>query len=254
MMTLTCIGTGTAAPEANHVCSGYLLQGHGVRVLFDCGNGVVHNMARLGIAWADLTHLALTHFHNDHIGDVPFLFFAWKHGLRPARSEPVVVIGPHGTKTLIERLARIFGTHVTDPGFEVNVEELRSGDELRLNGTVRVRAGKTKHTEESLAYRVEAESASFCYTGDTGPDGDVGIFAQGADVLLMECSVPDDEAMETHLSPSGVADMARIALPKRLLLTHVYPQLDRAVLPRLVQEAGWPGAVAVASDGEGFEI
>ncbi|HSJ06959.1 MAG TPA: MBL fold metallo-hydrolase [Longimicrobiales bacterium] len=253
-MILTCIGTGTAAPESDRVCSGYLLDGHGLRILFDCGGGVVHGMARLGVAWPDLTHLVLTHFHNDHIGDVPLLFFALKHGLRPPREEPLTVIGPHGTRKLLHRMAELFGEHVSDPGFPVDVVELADGEDRRLAGVVSIRARKSRHTPESLAFRVEADSSSFCYTGDTGVSGDLAIFAQGADILLTECSVPDEEAMETHLSPAGVAEMARIALPKRLVLTHVYPQLDRTAVPGLVRTAGWPGSVAVPRDGEMFEL
>jgi ribonuclease BN (tRNA processing enzyme) len=253
-MRLTCAGTGTAAPEADRACSGYLVEHGPIRLLLDCGGGVVHSLARLGLAWQEITHLAITHFHNDHIGDVPLLFFAWKHGMRPGRSQPLVVVGPRGTRRLLRRLARTFGDHVKDPGFPVQVVELEPGAELRLGDEVRLRAAKTHHTTESLAFRVEAAGRSLCYTGDTGPSQAVGIFAQAADALLVECSVPDDDAMDTHLTPSQVADMARVALPGRILVTHVYPQLDRAAIPALVREAGWGGDVAAVADGETFEF
>jgi ribonuclease BN (tRNA processing enzyme) len=253
-MHLTCIGTGTAAPEAEHVCSGYLLESHGLRLLFDCGGGVVHRMARLGIDWRDITHLVLTHFHNDHIGDVPLLFFAWKHGMRPGRSQPLTLIGPKGVRRLIQQMADVFGGHLSEPGFEIVMREMHDGEELRLDATTRLLAASTPHTEESLAYRVETDARSFCYTGDTGPSHDVAIFAQGVDLLLTECSVPDEEAMETHLTPSRVAEMARTALPRRLLLTHVYPHLDRDRLPDLVRASGWPATIDVAWDGATYEV
>jgi ribonuclease BN (tRNA processing enzyme) len=253
-MHLTCIGTGTAAPEADHVCSGYLLEATGLRLLLDCGGGVVHAMARRALPWRDITHLAITHFHNDHIGDVPLLFFAWKYGMRPARSQPLMVIGPKGTKRLIDRMADIFGGHLSEPGYDVDVVEIAPAAELRLSDGVRLRAAKTPHTEESLAYRVESETRSLCFTGDTGMSEAVAIFAQAADILLIECSVPDEEAMDTHLTPSRVAEMARIALPRRLLLTHVYPQLERDRLPDLVREGGWPALVEIAQDGERYEV
>jgi ribonuclease BN (tRNA processing enzyme) len=253
-MYLTCIGTGTAAPEAEHVCSGYLLESHGLRLLLDCGGGVVHRMARLGVEWRDITHLVLTHFHNDHIGDVPLLFFAWKHGMRPGRSQPLTLIGPRGTRRLIQTMADVFGGHLSDPGFDVGIVEINGGQELRLDATTRLLATSTPHTEESLAFRVETDARSFCYTGDTGPSSDVAIFAQGVDMLLIECSVPDEESMDIHLTPSNVADMARTALPRRLLLTHVYPHLDRDRLPELVRAGGWPASIEVARDGAVYEV
>jgi ribonuclease BN (tRNA processing enzyme) len=253
-MHLTVIGSGTAAPEPDRVCSGFLLETHGVRALLDCGGGVVHNLARMRRDWQGITHLVLTHFHNDHIGDVPLLFFAWKHGMRPARSEPLTVIGPKGTKKLIQRMAKIFGSHLDEPDFDVAYQEMAAGDEVRLADVVRLRTGKSRHTEESLSYRFEVDGRSFCYTGDTGFSHDLAIFAQAVDALLIECAVPDEEEMETHLTPQQVAAMARVALPKRLLITHVYPQLDRARVPELVRLGGWPAKVEVVADGDCIEL
>jgi ribonuclease BN (tRNA processing enzyme) len=251
---LRCVGTGVAAPDGERVCSGYVLEVGGLRVLLDCGAGVVHGMARQGVEWRGITHLVLTHFHNDHIGDVPMLFFAWKHGMWPGRAKPLTVIGPEGTGRLLDRMADVFGGHLRDFGFDVTIDEVEAGAERWLTDVVRLATAKTPHTDESLAYRVEAGGRSFCYTGDTGPGDEVAGFAQGVDALLMECSLPEEHAMPTHLTPSQAARLARLALPRRLLLTHVYPQLDRAALPGLVHEAGWRGAVDVVADGDVIEV
>jgi ribonuclease BN (tRNA processing enzyme) len=253
-MLLTCLGSGTAALEPDRVCSGYLLETSGLRLLLDCGGGVVHSMARLGVDWQTPTHLVLTHFHNDHIGDVPLLFFAWKWGMRPPRTEPVIVIGPSGTRQLLRRMADIFGDHLSEPHFPLVVEEIEAGGERRLNDAVRLRAFKTPHTPESLAYRIDADSGSFCYTGDTGPSTDLGVFARAVDALLVECSLPDGEAIAMHLTPSQVAALARVAQPRRLLVTHVYPQLHRSHVPALVLAAGSPVHAEMLQDGARLEI
>ena len=39
-------------------------------MLVDCGAGAVFRMAQLGIDWRTITHLALTHFHADHTGQL----------------------------------------------------------------------------------------------------------------------------------------------------------------------------------------
>lgn len=253
-MQLTCIGTGTAHPRAERAGAGFLLETAGLRMLFDCGPGVVHGMARFHADWRGVTHVVLTHFHNDHIGDVPALFFAWMYGMQPVRSAPLLVIGPKGTAKLLDAMAEVFGKHLSETPFELQVKEMTDGEEVRLNDVARIRACSTPHTENSLAYRIDAQGQSFCYTGDTGMSESLGIFAQAVDALLVECSLPAEEAMAEHLTPAQLAQLARIALPRRLLVTHVYPQLDIFELPYLVRDGGWPAAVEIVKDGQRIEI
>jgi ribonuclease BN (tRNA processing enzyme) len=253
-MLLTCVGTGTAHPRADRAAAGFLLETAGLRILFDCGPGVVHGMARQHADWRGITHVVLTHFHNDHIGDVPALFFAWMYGMTTPRSQPLTVIGPAGTAKLLGALADVFGRHLSEPPYALNIVELEDAAELRLNDVARIRACSTPHTENSLAYRIDAQGQSFCYTGDTGMSESVAIFAQAVDALLIECSLPAELAMAEHMTPAAVAQFARIALPRRLLVTHVYPQLDVFELPILVREGGWPAAVEVVNDGQRIEI
>ena len=116
-MRLTTIGTGTAAPSPGRVSSGHLVHCGGARVLLDFGSGVVHRMADLGLRWQEISHIALTHFHNDHVGDLPTLVFAWRHGDLPPRSAPVEIIGTVGTADLVDRMAAAFGDWLREPGF-----------------------------------------------------------------------------------------------------------------------------------------
>ena len=253
-MNLTVIGCGMAVPDAERVCSGYHLATHGVALLFDCGPGVVHRMATLGVAWQEITHLCITHFHNDHTGDVAALFFAWKWGMLPARSAPLTVIGPRGMQRKLAQLAAAFGDHVSATPFPLHVDEMEPGERRLLGDVVQVGATKTPHTAESLAYRVDAPGASFGYTGDTADSADVGAFMQGVHTLVMECSLPDDMPNPVHLTPTTAARMANLAQPKRLVLTHAYPQLARDTLPEVMRTVGWQGATLIARDGMELEV
>lgn len=248
-MRLTVIGCGTVVPDPERVCSGHLLDVGSFRVLLDCGPGVVHHLARCGVEWQGITHLALTHFHNDHIGDVPMLFFALRHGMPPGRSEPIHVLGPPGTRDLFVRMASAFGEHLRDPGFPVHIQEIESTSVAALGDGVQLRTIATPHTDESLAYRIDSSFGTLGYTGDTGPSEEVARFMAGASVLVAECSLPDDAGVATHLTPTRLARMAALASPAHLVVTHVYPQLDRAALPRLLDRAGWQGRTSIAFDG-----
>ena len=243
-----------AVPDPQRVSSAYHIETNGLSLLFDCGIGVVHRMATLGIDWKKLTHLCVTHFHNDHIGDVPALFFAWRWGMWPPRAQPLTLIGPKGTRRKLELMAETFGDHLSEPTFELVVDEVEPGDERLLGDVVHFAAAKTPHTPESLCFRLDTAQARFGYTGDTTESDDVGKFFIGVETLVMECATPDDQPIPVHLTPSSAARMANIARPARLVLTHAYPQLDRDTLPRVMREAGWAGPTIVAHDGLQLEV
>lgn len=248
-MRLTVVGCGMAAPDPERVCSGYFVETSGLKLLLDCGPGIVHRMATIGLDWRNITHLCITHFHNDHIGDVGALFFAWKWGMLPARKDKLVVIGPRGIQKKLNQIAKAMGDHVSNPGFDTEVVEQEVDAKRLIGDVVYLTASKTPHTAESIAFRVDAPDGSVGYTGDTGESSDVAAFFQGVQTLIMECSLPDDLAMATHLSPRSAAHMANIAQPRQLVLTHVYPQLDRAELPSLMRNSGWQGTTLIAHDG-----
>lgn len=247
---LTVVGSGTAAPEGDRVCAAFFLEAGDARVLVDCGPGAVHHMARFELPWPALDHLVVSHFHNDHIGDIPMLFFALKWGAEERRTAPLTVWGPAGLRHRLDGMADVFGDHVRDPGFPVHVHELEPGVPVPIAPELTLTCARTPHTDSSLAYRFEhAGGGAIGYTGDTGPSHDVARFMAGVDLLIAECSVPDEDAMDTHLHPSALAAMARTARPERLLVSHVYPRLARQDVIALVRAAGWDGALLRAEDG-----
>lgn len=253
-MRVTIVGSGTVVPDPERVCSSYYVETGGVHILLDCGPGAVHHLARFGLPWGELTHIALSHFHTDHVGGLPFLLFALRYALREPRKEPLTVVGPFGMLGFAERLAAAFGGHVLDPGFPVRYRDLTPGEPFELDAGVSLRAHATPHTETSVAYRLESPSRSLGYTGDTGSSDELGAFLAGVDLLIAECSLPDAAAIETHLSPSRVAELARSAQPRRLVLTHVYPELQAQDLVALVRAGGWEGETVIARDGLTFTV
>ena len=248
---LTTIGTGTVPPSPTRVNPGHLVEAGPVRLLMDCGSGVVHRMATLGIDWSSVTHLALTHFDQDHTSDVVALFMAWRYGQLPARSAPVTVLGPPGTRALMERLAAALWQSLLAPGFPVDVVELAPGDARTLGEGVVLSTRAVRHEPESIAYAVEYRGRRVVYTGDTAPDPTLGAWARGehgCDVLLTECSLPASMAVPSHLTPESVGELAAAADPGVLVLAHLYPPVEALDLPALVGER-WPGPVVVAHDG-----
>jgi ribonuclease BN (tRNA processing enzyme) len=252
-MRLTTLGTGTVALSPSRVCSAQLVQAGAVRLLLDCGGGVAHRLAGLALPWREITHVAFSHFHLDHIGDFATLMFAWKYGDRPGRTAPLVVVGPVGTAALLGRLADALGSWLRDPGFAVSVQEIEPGAAIDLGDGVILGATKVPHTSESVAYSIARGGRRIVYSGDTGYDPMFAEWARGADLLLCECSLPAEQAMPEHLTPAECGALAAAALPKHLVLTHFYPSVERVDV-RSIVSAHYAGPISLAEDGNTFEI
>jgi len=247
-MRLVTLGTGTVVPDPDRASACHWIEDGASRVLVDCGAGAVQSLARAGLPWSGLEHLLISHFHADHIGEIPSLLFALRHGLEVPRKAPLDVWGPTGTEHLFEAWSRALGAWLIRPGFPVRLHEIEPGESLRIGG-LSVSAMGTPHTDESLAFRFDGGGVSLGYTGDTGPSDDLAHFFHGVDLLLAECSLPDDIGVQIHLTPSGLARLAAAAGARRLAVTHVYPQLRALDVPLLIGRAGYHGDVVMAYDG-----
>lgn len=251
-MRLTVLGTGTIAFSPARSCSGYYLEAGQARILMDCGAGTTRRLAQLGIEWQRISHVILTHFHIDHYADLTSILFAWKYGMLPPRSAPVEIVGPPGTAGLVARLAAAHGEWVTAPGYEVRISELPAGGRLDLDGAV-LSATKVPHTPESVAYSIVEGARRLVYSGDTGFDPSFAEWARGCDLLVLECSLPKSMAIVEHLTPEQCGEVARLAAPRQLVLTHLYPPVEDVDIAALVA-ANYSGPTVVAHDGWRAEL
>jgi ribonuclease BN (tRNA processing enzyme) len=252
-MRFTTLGTGTISLSPDRSCAGYLLEALDVRLLIDCGSGITRRLSELGVAWQTITHVALTHFHIDHHGDLPTLVFAWKYGFLPPRSTPVEIIGPVGTAALLERLAAAYGAWLTAPGFPLTIHEIAPDTAIELPGGVRLSCHPVPHTPESVAYSMERGARRIVYTGDTGPSESLATWANGCDLLVCECSLPTGMDVPQHLTPEQCGDLAAAAAPKHLALTHFYPPVERVDITAIVGSR-YGGPLTLAFDGWSIDI
>lgn len=251
-MRFTALGTGTISLPAARSCAGYLVEAGELRLLIDCGSGITRRLAERGDAWQAITHVAITHFHIDHHGDLPSLVFAWKYGFLPARTAPLEIIGPVGTAALLERLAAAYGTWLTAPGFPLTIRELAPGDRVDLPGGVRLSCHPVPHTPESVAYSMERGRSRIVYTGDTGPSEALAAWARDCELLVCECSLPAAMSIPEHLTPEQCGELAAAAAPGHVALTHFYPPVEQVDIRALVS-ARYAGPVTLATDGWYFE-
>ena len=250
-LTLVTVGTGTVAPAAARTGPAHWVERGDVRLLMDCGAGVIHRLAQFQLAWEHVSHVALTHFHPDHFGELPALLFALRHATR--RVEPLVIVGPAGTVRLVKSLAEGFGDWMLDPGYPIGILDLQAGEPFPLGPEVMLEVHPTPHTLESVALGVTAPEGRLVYTGDTGPSTDLAAWAHGCDLLLSECSLPDGQGVDGHLTPASAGELAAEAGAARLVLTHLYPPTEMLDV-RAAAGARYRGPIAVAADGDRFAL
>lgn len=215
-MRLTVLGYWGGHPAPGSACSGYLLEHSDVRILLDCGSGVVSQLLRRNTL-GQLSAVIITHGHYDHSSDLGVLGY----GLLVERQ-----LG-HRDKPLPTYVPR--GLQVDSPldsGDDLDLREIEEGIVLDIEG-IRIRFARTVHPVECYAVRCEANGRVLAYSGDTGVSEAVEILAAKADCFLSEASLYDGQegpaSAAGHLTARQAGALARRAEVKRLVITH-YPQ------------------------------
>ena len=253
---LTVLGAGSILPRAGYGCAGYVLR-PGPRepvTLLDCGPGSIRALAAAGVALEEVRRVVFSHYHLDHCLDLFALFFA----RRNPRFDPAPTLelfGPAGLAAIVARAPEALSRWASDPDARVHEVELdaRGRGGFERDGLA-FACAENGHNPEAVSWRVErAGDFALAYTGDTTEDPRVAELARGVELLVAECSFPDEEGVEGHLTPSSAARLARAAGAKALLLTHFYPRTDPEEA-RAVAARTFGGPILLARDGARFEL
>lgn len=228
-MKVTILGSGTAIPDLKRNASGLFIETGRSRIQVDMGPGTLRRLTEAGKAPESIDIILITHFHPDHVSDLtPFLFATnYEHG--PVREKPFHLVGPDGLEEFYEKLVGVFGKWIVPRGDRLRLQEFdaRVPDELHFEEfQVRVRSSPAAHTFPSLSYRIEADGASVTVSGDTDVSGALVELAADTDILICECSFPEDMKLMGHLIPPEAGEIAQRARAKKLVLTHFYPPCD----------------------------
>lgn len=245
-MDFTILGSGTGVPRVERASPGYWLRLEtGQSVLFDTGPGALRQLAAAGGQPDDVDGLVFSHYHPDHISDlVHFLFVARFH--RGGRRCPLWIAGPLGFQDFYDRLLDVHGAFIRPTTFPLEIQEMSSG--RRPGPGFTLQAAPTVHMEGSLAFRVDtAGGRSLVYSGDTEYAPSLVELARGAEVLVCECSFSDESPSPGHCTPALVGRMAAEAGVGQVVLTHLYPEADRADVLGELRRA-WLGPACVAKD------
>jgi len=251
-MELIVTGSGTAPLRPERGPSGYILQVADQTCLLDGGTGTLLKCLQAGVSYKEIDHLFYTHLHPDHTIDlIPFLF-ATKHTPGFVRTDNLQMFGPEGLDTFLDKLLELYGrSMVEDAEYEIILEEL-SDSKKRMPG-FHFESKPMNHAIPAIGYRFEADGKVLVYSGDTDMCPEIVALARDADVLVLECSFPDEMKVVGHLTPTEAGRIAAEARVKKLILTHLYPPCDeRDIVSVCWKQFG--GEIVVAEDFMRVEI
>lgn len=238
--TLTVLGCDGSYPGPGGAGSGFLLRGGGANVWLDCGPGTLANL-QTHLRIDEVDAIVVSHVHPDHRTDLEGFSVANEYFL-------------HRTGFDVYAPSAVFaaGFHTEEPGLRHNA--IVDGSTWSV-GAMDFAASRTQHQDPTLAIRVEVDGRSLAYSADTGPGWSLSAFGAPVDLALVEASyLADGEAMGLdHLSGRQAGAMARAAGARRLVLTHVWPTVDRDAV-RAEAETTYGAPVEVATIGATYEV
>ena len=97
-MRLTILGCNAATPRKNAQTTAQLLEINGQMVLIDCGEGTQIQLRKLGIKFARIQHIFISHLHGDHFYGLIGLISTFR---LLGRTADLHVYGPKGIKEVI---------------------------------------------------------------------------------------------------------------------------------------------------------
>lgn len=238
------LGSGGPAINRARASTSYLVWiGAQAKVLVDMGGGAFLRFGQAQARLSDLSLVAISHLHPDHVSDLPALLWL----SHQARKEPLPIVGPSGNDVaphFSTFLSRLFDER--NGAFQVLGPTLGATQGPNSGGGVRLDVGVVDVTKTeastvfdrqgvtvialgiphgnlpTLAYRVQTKDVSIVFSSDqTGTNPKFIEFAHGANVLVMHLTIPAGASSPLHAAPAVVGRVAQDAGAGRLVVSHI---------------------------------
>jgi ribonuclease BN (tRNA processing enzyme) len=219
-LRITVLGKSPAWQDAGGACSGYLVEGGGVRVLLDCGPGVFAKLRRV-IDYARVDAVVISHLHADHVMDLVPYASGLRYGLHE-RVAPLLLAPPGAPEALGQLCAggSMRADHV-DGAFALRVYD--PAETVRVGGLT-LRFQPVPHFIPTNAIEVAEDGMRLTYGADCGPNDALPAFGAGTGLLLIEATLPRPD--DGHLTPAQACEHGARARARRLVLTHFSDELQ----------------------------
>ncbi len=146
-LTVTFLGTSSAAPTRERGLPAIAVQREGEVVLLDCGEGAQRAFLAKRIGLNREMSVLVTHLHGDHVIGLLGLLQTMSMA---QRTRALTIVGPSRLKEWIERTQALLQFGLS---FRVEFLPARPGTVVRTRGFV-VKAARAKHSVEAFAYMI----------------------------------------------------------------------------------------------------
>ncbi len=212
-MKVELIGTGCIGTKQNSASS-IVNQ----KILIDAPNGICRILRNLDKPLEYIQTVIITHYHADHIFDLPFLIL--EKAIDYGKTEtPLNIVGPKGikeiTKTLYE-LAFTSSWEKVNEMLNINYIEILPGETKYINDLT-LEAVKVEHdAKEAQGYILTIDNQRCAFTGDTKKCEGVDYLLSKSKILIADCAKP--KGIETHMGIDNIQEYAQ-KYPENIIVT-----------------------------------
>lgn len=155
MLDVCLLGTSGMMPLPRRALTALMTRFNGSSLLVDCGEGTQVSIREKGWSLHSIDTICITHVHGDHVSGLPGLLLSMGNA---ERKESLTIIGPKGTKKVVEALMIIAQGLPFDIYFEELTEKFHR---IEKNGYV-LEAFRVNHTVTCYGYsQVISRSGKF---------------------------------------------------------------------------------------------
>lgn len=245
-ITITPLGTVSPYPKNNKNCPGFLIESNNNKVLLDCGSGI----SRLLDMKKDLNNLIIiiSHLHKDHYSDLASIAYAsyiyQKLGYLNEKIKTYIPkadtyeaslysIDKDGWSISIPTTKNIIDyEYLMNFGKENHLDFITyDAREKLIHGDMNVTFSQNPHPLNTFSCKISNKENTIVYSSDTGfKKNSLVKFAKDVDLLICESTYLKGQLKEedNHLYAYEAATIAKLANVKKLLLTHFWPEIDKA--------------------------
>jgi len=221
-MEIALTGTGSILTKYLSACA--LVDG---KIMVDCPNGVIKTMRRNGVHIPDIDICLITHFHADHIFDLPFLLVEQS---ATAREKDFVMIGPKGLYKRAKELFELGLSHKwpeIERNAKLKVVEVKDGDTFSADGYL-IETYSVVHAEDydAYGYIINQNGKKAGFTGDSALCDSVEKIVADSDITFADMSRIKDS--KTHMGMGNFEYLMNKYPSSKIVPTHMTDEAREA--------------------------